>query len=185
MAHRLQSAPRRDPDSTFLDRHMEIVRPMATRLARQFRVMNELDDVILTGILGLVKAAATYNPGKGTERFWAWKRIREEILSAYACGPRQHSGGDGYHWNSHRRPLSAAASEPAPESSPESPPLPDFPSLTQTQQVLLRLLYEDGRSERAVVRERLIGAVGRNTVRAEHTDALEKLRRVLGGRSVA
>jgi hypothetical protein len=158
---------------------MEIVRPMAGRLARQFRVTHELEDVIRVGVLGLVKAATTYSPSKGTERFWAWSRVRLEILSAYACGKRQHSGGDGYQWNACRRPLIEAAATPNPPETPETPPLPCYPDLTPAQQLLLTLLYEDGRSERAIAQERLAGIAGRREVRREHAAALERLRQVL------
>jgi DNA-directed RNA polymerase specialized sigma24 family protein len=177
--------PAVSPGTTFIDRHLEIVRPMAGRLARKLQVANELEDVVSTGMVGLIKAATTYDPERGTERFWAWACVRREILSAYACGSRQHSGGDGYRWATCRRPISTAVSQPAPASTPEFPPLPDFAVLTPIQQTLLRLIYEDGRSERAIAQERLIGVHDRNTVRARHANALERLRQVLFPRSAA
>ena len=177
------SLPAPTPDAGFLERHQQIVKPIAGRLARQLRVTHELEDVIRTGVLGLVRAAATYDPGKGTERFWAWSCIRLEILSNYACGRRQHSGGDGYEWASRRLPISAAVNEPAPIQAPEPPPLPKFEVLSPPQQKLLGFLYEDGYSERAVVRGRLLGTGSRRTISDTHASALGALRGVLKSRS--
>ena len=157
---------------------------MAQRMARQFLVTNELPDVIQTGIVGLVKAASSYNPEKGTERFWAWSCIRHEIQSAYAWGTRQHSGGDGYLWNSCRRPLTEGLAKPTPTPNPEPPPLPQYASLTPTQQRLIELLYDEGLSERGVVRQRgRMSGHAQRRVHSEHLAALTTLRQALSRRS--
>ena len=183
MAQSKQSASR--PDSDFLARHGEIVQGMARRMARQFRVTNELQDVIHTGIVGLVKAASTYRPDKGTERFWAWSCVRLEILSAYACGAHQHSGGDGYQWNSCRRPLNEALQKAMPAPDPELPPMPLYAALTPRQQRLIELIYDEGLSERAVVRARSMETRSRKRVHSEHVGALNTLRQALKPQSAA
>ena len=169
---------------------------MAARLARQLHATHEIKDVKLTGILGLVRAACTYDATKGTERFWAWSCIRLEILSAYAHGLHQHSGSDAFTWATCRRPLSDAQHLPAPESEPEPAPLPTFDNLTPSQQLLLKLVYEDGLSEHAIARRHLLGSarhtqskrevgIGWRRVSAEHQTTLKLVREWLSSRSTA
>jgi DNA-directed RNA polymerase specialized sigma24 family protein len=168
---------------------------MAARLARQLHVEHEIEDVIQTGLVGLLKAASTYNPSIGaTERFWAWSRVRLEILSAYSTGARQHSGGDASWWATQTDPLTAAAQKTAPETPPP-PGLPCIDCLQSLQQELLRLIYEDGLSERTIAAKHLLGAaahtkskrpvaISRRRVAKEHAAALERLRQ-LGWRRTA
>lgn len=181
MARRPQPAPERTPDESFLDRHIEIVQGMAFRMARQFHCLHELEDVERTAILGLVKAAASYRSDSGTtERFWAWSCIRLEVLSAYACGSKQHSGGDGYEYATRCLPIDTALYKPTPEPLPPPPPLPHYAALTPRQQALLELIYDEGVSARRIAREHLVdGAHSVNTVLAEHTAALQTLRQEL------
>ena len=181
---------------SFIDRHLMIVRPMAGRLARQLCAAHEVEDVTHAGMLGLVKAAVTYNPEKGTERFWAWACIRREILSSYAHGKDQHSGSDAYTYTTRRRPLNEAIHVAVAEDRPHvEEDLPTYPVLTERQQQLLRLIYEEGMSERRVAREHLLGhashannksrtaPIGLRRVVKEHRDALQTLKQVLHRRA--
>ena len=187
------SPPKRQPASVshqeaFIDRHIQIVEPMARKLARQLHIPHEVEDVIASGRLGLVRAAATYNPAKGgRERFWAWSCIRLEILNRHR---------DARIWAWRGRPLTETMAAPPLSARAEPDPLP-INSLPQLEQKVLRLLYEEGLSEHAICRRHLLGRaphhnenkrkvpIGWRRVRRIRDSALRHLKDTLSDRPAA
>jgi len=79
---------------------------MAEKLAWKYNLLHDLEDLDASGMLGLVKAAESYDPRRGTpERFWAWSQIRLEIL-------RQHR--DSRQWDALKSPLDEIPEPAAP-----------------------------------------------------------------------
>lgn len=72
-----ESAGRR----VFLESHMDVVRYMALRIAGRLPASVEIDDLVHDGIVGLLDAAAKFDPSRGVRfRTYAEARVRGAIL---------------------------------------------------------------------------------------------------------
>jgi DNA-directed RNA polymerase specialized sigma subunit len=158
---------------------------MARKLAWQLHIQLEIEDVIQSGWLGLVRAAATYSAARGaTERFWAWSTIRHEILDRHR---------DARIWSTCRQELPEELPAPTVVEAPEPTPL-SLESLPPIERKLIRLIYEEGRSEREIGRQHLLGSaphpkshrrigVSCSRVRQIHASALGHLKEAMEPRA--
>lgn len=77
----------RDGDSPerrlFLESHVDLVRYAALRIASRLPASVELEDLVNDGVVGLLDAAAKYDPSRGVRfRTYAEARVRGAILDA-------------------------------------------------------------------------------------------------------
>jgi len=171
--------PNSRPDSNsrstaaFIERHRLIVRPMAGKLAWKHSLLHEREDLVASGMLGLVKAAESYDPRRGTpERFWAWSHVRMEMLVRHR---------DSRQWEALKSPLDENIPAPVGAAAPE--PHPRWARLPSMERRMLELLHQ-GCSEREIVRGRLLGSeahpnnrgsapIGERRVKQIHKSAIQ------------
>lgn len=78
--------------TALIDSHLSLVRPAARRLIAGLPACFELDDLVSEGVLGLMKAAASYNPALGVPfPAWALVKIRGEMLQYVRDEARRHT----------------------------------------------------------------------------------------------
>lgn len=126
-------------------------------------------------MVGLIKAARTYDQARGTFSFWARLKIRAEIIGAVR--------GEAYRHACAERAL--PENLVAPDGKSEEPPgieaeilAAALMILDEQQRQVLGLVYEEGRSLRSVSRANDLG-LGRRRVLRVHDEALAALRRFL------
>lgn len=160
--------------------HLALVPPIARRVKAKLPDGFDLEDLVQAGMVGLLKAARSYDPARCPFSFWARLKIRAEIIQAirgeafrYACSER-------------------ALPEDLAASKPEEPEEPGEEAevlaaalmvLSEEQRAIVAAVYEEGRSLRSVSRSGELG-LGRRRVLRHHDEALGILRRFLEANGV-
>ena len=149
----------------------------------------EIEDIVQTAFLGLSEASGSYDPSRGTERFWAWSCVRRKIQAVYTGASHTRVGRENWQYATETVPLVEALPQqprncPPPPPPPASLPLEILPPL---QRRVVELIYDQGLSERAIARQHLLGrakyrqrrrpvAIGWRRVKSLHRGALDKMR---------
>lgn len=155
-------------------RYMDLVEPIARRLAFGLPPSVDLDDLMQEGMLGLLQAAETYDPQRGAAaRSWAFAKISFAIRDAIRDNLKTEF-----------LPLWASA-------VPQVPAEPDRPAaarddlaeilaaemagLTPLERAIVQAIYEENETLHSLRKSRLLG-IGWRVLRRSHDTALEKLR---------
>jgi RNA polymerase sigma factor (sigma-70 family) len=152
---------------------MDLVVPLARRLKRRLPGTFELDDLIQSGFLGLLRAAREQDD-RSPERHWARYRIWTAMLDAVEAE---------WHWVTMRAELAAEVGAPQPQEPAPVSPLHErlagaLADLTPVQRHLIELVYEHGESLWRVGHSKAAG-IGWRRAQREHQAALETLRAII------
>lgn len=121
IVHRVQT-PGTDPREALIVAHLPHVETMASKICRRLPPSIERADVISDGLIGLVRAAASFDVARGL-KFWTFARHR--VLGAMLDGLRQDQGNRKYGkggsrpfvmpWPDDETPFDVASSDRDPE----------------------------------------------------------------------
>lgn len=175
--------------------HLDLVAGVARRIRMQLPESIELEDLIQAGMLGLLQAAATYNPSQGPFNFWAKLRIRGAIMDALRTDMAA-LGIRAVRTSGERPAFQFAKRADLTTRHPnllEFPPEPEEPgeefqiwcalhraisALSPRQRRLIDLVYGQSCSLRAIGRSKALG-IAYSGVQKEHRQALDILRQTL------